>query len=88
MPPPRIMYIENKSSENTSVPGLVGMARIGRVTFSKTGRPFTTIEKACKVSMGLDLKPILMTPKVQKGMGFLVQRRTVLMDFTGRARHL
>src|SRR6266852_6899894 len=38
MPPPRIMYIENKSSENTSVPGLVGVARIGRVTFSKTGR--------------------------------------------------
>src|SRR6266478_59644 len=38
MPPPRIMHIENKSSENTSVPGLVGVARIGRVTFSKTGR--------------------------------------------------
>jgi hypothetical protein len=32
------MYIENKSSENTSVPGLVGAARIGRVTLSKTGR--------------------------------------------------
>src|SRR5216684_8309624 len=38
MPPPRIMYIENKSSENASVPGLMGVARIGRVTFSKTGR--------------------------------------------------
>jgi hypothetical protein len=38
MPPPRIMYIENKSAENASVPGLVGVARIGRVTFSKTGR--------------------------------------------------
>jgi len=32
------MYIENKSSENASVPGLMGVARIGRVTFSKTGR--------------------------------------------------
>jgi hypothetical protein len=32
------MYIENKSAENASVPGLVGVARIGRVTFSKTGR--------------------------------------------------
>jgi hypothetical protein len=32
MPPPRIMYIEDKSA------GLVGPARIGRVTFSKTGR--------------------------------------------------
>lgn len=32
------MYIENKSAENATVPGLVGVARIGRVTFSKTGR--------------------------------------------------
>ena len=32
------MYVEHKSSENTSVPGLVGVARIARVTFSKTGR--------------------------------------------------
>ena len=30
----RIMYIENKSSEDS----LVGEARIGRVTFSKTGK--------------------------------------------------
>lgn len=30
----RIMYIENKSGENT----LIGDARIGRVTFSKTGK--------------------------------------------------
>lgn len=30
----RIMYIENKGSEN----GLIGAARIGRVTFSKTGK--------------------------------------------------
>ena len=36
MPPPRIIYIENKSSENTSDPGLAGVAHIGRVTFSKT----------------------------------------------------
>lgn len=32
MPRSRIMYIENKSSD------LVGPARIGRVTFSKTGK--------------------------------------------------
>jgi hypothetical protein len=30
----RIMYIENKSGENS----LIGEARIGRVTFSKTGK--------------------------------------------------
>jgi hypothetical protein len=38
MSPLRIMYVEHESCENTSVPGLVGVARIGRVTFSKTGR--------------------------------------------------
>src|ERR1700722_4074158 len=32
MPAPRIMYIEDKSDE------LVGPARIGRVTFSKSGK--------------------------------------------------
>lgn len=32
MLPPRIMYIENKSG------GLVGPARIGRITFNKTGK--------------------------------------------------
>jgi len=32
MPSPRIMYIEDKSGQ------LVGPARIGRVTFSKTGK--------------------------------------------------
>jgi hypothetical protein len=32
MPAPRIMYIEDKSDQ------LVGPARIGRVTFSKTGK--------------------------------------------------
>jgi len=41
------------------------------------------MEKACKGSMGLDLKPIFMTSKVAKSIGFLVQRRTALMDFTG-----
>ncbi len=34
MPRTRIMYIENKSGEND----LIGDARIGRVTFSKTGK--------------------------------------------------
>jgi hypothetical protein len=34
MPRQRIMYIENKSGENS----LIGEARIGRVTFSKTGK--------------------------------------------------
>jgi hypothetical protein len=66
------MYIENKPSENASVPGLVGVAHIERVTFS----------------MGLDLKPIFMPSKLEQRVGFPVQRRTVLMDFTGRARRL
>lgn len=38
MPSPRIMYIENKSAGQPDRRGLVGPARIGRVTFSKTGR--------------------------------------------------
>ena len=38
MPPPRIMYIENKSGGAPGQKGLVGPARIGLVTFSKTGR--------------------------------------------------
>jgi len=37
MPPPRIMYIENKSGGPSGDPGLIGPARIGRVSFSKTG---------------------------------------------------
>jgi hypothetical protein len=32
MPPPRIVYIEDKSGQ------LVGPARIGRITFGKTGK--------------------------------------------------
>ena len=32
------MYIENKSGGDSGLKGLVGPARIGRVTFSKTGR--------------------------------------------------
>jgi hypothetical protein len=38
MPAPRIMYIENKSARHPGQSGLVGPARIGRVTFSKTGK--------------------------------------------------
>jgi hypothetical protein len=39
MPAPRIMYFENKSGSSPgSDPGLVRPARIGRVSFSKTGR--------------------------------------------------
>lgn len=38
MPKPRIMYIENKSAQAPGSSGVVGPARIGRVTFSKTGK--------------------------------------------------
>lgn len=38
MLPPRIMYIENKSSQPEDQSPLQGRARIGRVTFSKSGR--------------------------------------------------
>ena len=38
MPSPRIMYIENKSAQPQGSHGVVGPARIGRVTFSKTGK--------------------------------------------------
>jgi hypothetical protein len=38
MLPPRIMYIENKSGGIPGQKRLVGPARIGRVTFSKTGK--------------------------------------------------
>jgi hypothetical protein len=38
MPPPRIMYIENKSARPAGQSGVQGPARIGRVTFSKTGK--------------------------------------------------
>ena len=38
MPPPRVMYIENKSAQPSGTRGVVGPARIGRVAFSKTGK--------------------------------------------------
>jgi hypothetical protein len=37
MPPPRIMYIENKSA-GPDGGEIIGVARIGRVEFSKTGK--------------------------------------------------
>ena len=38
MPSPRIMYIENKSAQPPGQSGIRGPARIGRVSFSKTGK--------------------------------------------------
>lgn len=38
MPSPRIMYIENKSAQPPGQSGVQGPARIGRVSFSKTGK--------------------------------------------------
>jgi hypothetical protein len=38
MPAPRIMYIENKSAQPPGQKGVSGPARIGRVSFSKTGK--------------------------------------------------
>jgi hypothetical protein len=38
MPAPRIMYIENKSAQPAGQSGVQGPARIGRVSFSKTGK--------------------------------------------------
>jgi len=38
MPKTRIMYIENKSAQIPGSHGVQGPARIGRVSFSKTGR--------------------------------------------------
>jgi hypothetical protein len=46
----RIMYIENKSA------GLTGPARIGRVTFSKTGKTMYYRERAFRSLAGLALK--------------------------------
>ena len=38
MPPPRIMYVENKSAQPAGQSGVRGPARIARVAFSKTGK--------------------------------------------------
>jgi hypothetical protein len=38
MPPPRIMYVENKSTQPAGQSGVRGPTHIGRVTFSKTGK--------------------------------------------------
>lgn len=38
MHPPRIMYVENKSAQPPGSRGVWGPARIGRVTFSRTGK--------------------------------------------------
>jgi hypothetical protein len=78
------MYIENKSSENTS--GLVGVARMGRVAFSKTGRTIYYNGKSFQSLNETEFKANFMTSKVEKSIGFLVQRRTALI--AGRARHL
>lgn len=50
MPRSRIMYIENKSSD------LVGPARIGRVTFSKTGKSLYYNGKAFQSLKGSGFK--------------------------------
>jgi hypothetical protein len=41
----RIMYIENKSGGDAGMAGLVGPARIGRVTYSQTGRTLYYAER-------------------------------------------
>jgi hypothetical protein len=38
VPKPRIMYIENKTAGPPGLQGFMGPARIGRVTFSKSGK--------------------------------------------------
>ena len=48
----RIMYIEIKDGENT----LIGEARIGRVTFSKTGRSVHYKEKTFQTLAGRGFK--------------------------------
>jgi hypothetical protein len=48
--PPRIMYIEDKSE------GLVGPARIGRVTFNKTGKTLYYKGKAFRSLKGSGFK--------------------------------
>jgi hypothetical protein len=62
----------------------VGVARIGRVTFSKTGRTIYYHGKSLQSLNGAGFKGNFMTSKVEKGIGFLAQRKTVLMDFAGR----
>ena len=47
---PRIMYIENKSE------GLIGQARIGRVTFSKSGKSIYYKEKEFRSLKGKGFK--------------------------------
>lgn len=48
----RIMYIENKNGENN----LVGSARIGRVTFSKTGKSIHYDQKTFETLNGSGFK--------------------------------
>jgi hypothetical protein len=50
MPPPRIMYIEDKSGE------LTGPARIGLVTFSKTGKTLRYRDKSFQTLSGRGFK--------------------------------
>jgi hypothetical protein len=56
MPPPCMVYIENKSAGNASIPFLVGVARIGRGTFSKTGSTIYYSGKSLRSLNGLGFK--------------------------------
>jgi hypothetical protein len=68
----RIMYIECKGG------GLVGDARIGRVTFSKAdGKTFKTLK-------GPGLKAITTMKKPERNIGFLVRRKTVKIGCTAK----
>ena len=63
----RIMYIENKSE------GLTGPARIGRVTFSKTGRTLYYQDKSYRSLKGRGLKSNYY--EVGTGDGFWISGR-------------
>lgn len=72
------MYIENKSGESD----LSGDARIGRVTFSKSGKSIQYKGRTFETLRGLDLKQTILTLSLVTIIGFQVVRRMVVIDFT------
>jgi hypothetical protein len=76
----RIMYIEDKSG------GLIGPARIGRVTFSKTGRTIYYRGRSFQSLKGLGLKPTTTTWRQGITSGFPARSATAVTRCTAAAR--
>lgn len=73
----RIMYIERKSGEND----LVGDARIGRVTFSKTGKSIHYKGLTFETLSGTGFKANYFEVETGDPIGFRVVKRTVMIDY-------